>query len=375
MAAETPQDDILPTAKLKQLLGLAEKEPLSCALGLTKDKKHALLLIDKIAKPKKVKSQLEKDAKDVIDKGTVRFGRVSIDAKNDSGTVRFDVNLKEAGGTITGMIRLLRLAQYSGCVFNEITSLDNEPEEDAPASAAPAPQPTAPAAAAPPPPPPPPPPSQQPIDASALKARLTALVQRIPAALAVDPSRKEALLGLAKQAQLMLGTNNLKTATQHIDDLEKALGDTPSGGTTSPTPETGAPKPGAAVTYAKSRLAWIAARQKVSAEIAKLRAQLLTEYKEDPRSVEILDAYDTRAGNVLGGFDEKLADKLDEATNAEDAALRTKLVAEAKALIATYQQFLDGEKLIADFDENPFVPLTIRATMGATLTALSAAIH
>jgi len=356
MADTSPQDNLMPFGKLKQFLGHAEEAPRGVALALTKDRKDVLILIgDKSTKPKKVAAIMKKKAEGEFDPNLLRFGRVSFDMKNDKGTVRFDLNKNVAGGMIALTVKLMKKATYEGAVFNEVPSLEDESEEeDIPVA---------------------PPPVETPIDAAALKARLTALVQRIPAALAADPSRKEALLGLAKQAQLMLGTNNLKTATQHTDELEAALGKAPAGASV-PPPDTSAPKPaGAAVTYAKSRLAWMAARQKVGAEIAKLRAQLLTEYKDDGRSVEILDAYDTRAANVLAGFDEKLADKLDEATNAADAALRTQLVADAKALIATYQQFLDGEKLIADLDENPFVPLAIRATIGATLTALSAAIH
>jgi hypothetical protein len=200
-------------------------------------------------------------------------------------------------------------------------------------------------------------------------------VQRIPAALAADPTRKETLLGLAKQAQLMLGTNNLKTATKNTDDLEAALGPALPGISVPPPPPPPPPQTPTVVTYAKSRLAWLAARQRVVGEVAKLRGQLLAEYKDAPESVAILDAYDTRSADLLAGFDEQLADKLDEATNAEDAALRAKLVAEARAVIAAYQKHLDSENLIKDLDENPFVPLMIRATMGATLKALAAAIH
>jgi hypothetical protein len=134
-------------------------------------------------------------------------------------------------------------------------------------------------------------------------------------------------------------------------------------------------KPAGAVAYAKSRLAWLAARQKIGGEIAKLRAQLAAEYKNEPDGDEILEAYDSRVAPVMAALDEDLADKLDEATNAQDAALRQQLIADAKALIGKYQAYLDGEKLIGDLDDNPFVPLSIRTTMGATLTALAAAIH
>lgn len=365
MAESTPQDDILPLGKLKQLLGLAEKEKLSCALALTKDKKDVLLLIDKVAKPKKVATLLKKEAAGKFEGTAIRFGRVSIDAKNDPGTVRFDVNKSEAGGTIPHMVKLVKKAGYQGCVFNEVATLEQESEEDGDSQATSVP-----------PPPPPPSQAEPPIDAAALKARLTALVQRIPAVLAADPSRKDSLLAIAKQAQVMLGTNNLKSAAQSTDELEKALGKAPVGGAAPQTPPAAnGAKPAGAVTYAKSRLAWLAARQKIGGEIAKLRAQLVAEYKGEPDETEILDAYDTGVAPILAAFDEDLADKLDDATNAEDAAKRQQLIADARACIVKYQKYLDGEKMIADLDSNPFVPLTIRATLSATLSALSAAIH
>ena len=368
MADKSPQDDVLPLPKLKQMLGLAEKDKKGCALALTKDKKDILLLIDKIAKPKKVAAQLKKDAAGQFEPTSMRFGRVSIDLENDPGTVRFDLNKAEVGGTIMHMVKLVKKAGYQAAVFNEVAALESESEEDDKTDAA-----------SPPPPPPGPAPAvEQPIDAAALKARLTALVQRIPAALAADPSRKETLLSIAKQAQLMLGTNNLKAATASTDELEHALGTgsaaVPANGAADAAKTNGA-KPAGIVTYAKSRLAWLAARQRIGGDIAKLRAQLVAEYKDEPDLEDILDAYDTHVQPILSAFDEDLADKLDEATNAEDAAARAQLVADAKALIGKYQKFLDGEKLIGDLDDNPFVKLSIRTTMGTTLTALAAAIH
>ena len=39
-----------------------------------------------------------------------------------------------------------------------------------------------------------------------------------------------------------------------------------------------------------------------------------------------------------------------------------------------YAQYLTSEPLIKDLDENPFVPLSIRATVGGTISTLSKAI-
>jgi hypothetical protein len=76
----------------------------------------------------------------------------------------------------------------------------------------------------------------------------------------------------------------------------------------------------------------------------------------------------------LASLDESRADTLDAATNATDPAERARLVAEANAAMQRYQAYL-GSEIVTMLDDNPFVPLTIRATIGATLSALSRAVH
>ena len=51
-----------------------------------------------------------------------------------------------------------------------------------------------------------------------------------------------------------------------------------------------------------------------------------------------------------------------------------KLVDEAKTIIKGYSDYLASEPSISDLDDSPFVPLSIKAAMTATLAALSKAI-
>jgi hypothetical protein len=150
-----PQEALLPLAKLKPLVGLAETKPVSIAFGLTKEK-TALLLLNKTAKPKKVAAQLKSDAKASLELNSLRFGRITID-KSDPDTVRFSVNKTEVGGTITALLRLIKRTGYQGIVINPDTALQTESEDDA---EAPSDQSAPPQSAEPPPPPaePPPPP-------------------------------------------------------------------------------------------------------------------------------------------------------------------------------------------------------------------------
>ena len=137
-----------------------------------------------------------------------------------------------------------------------------------------------------------------------------------------------------------------------------------------------APAPtGREVTYAKSRLAWLATRQKVQSEMEKLRGGLIAAFEGFDIEAELHAEYTEFVAPVLATLDESLADKLDEATNATNPAGRAKLVEEAKTIIQRYQNYLAGEPVIVALDTNPVVPLTIRETLTTTLTALAQAVH
>ena len=224
------QEAIMPLPMVKRMLALAEGKPLGCAFGLTKDKKECLLLIEKTGRGKKIAAKLRTEGKELtLDPGTVRFGKVDFDLANDPGTVRFTVNRSEAGGTMITLVRLAKKAGYQGVVINVDGDLENEAEESEGEAEA-APEATGTARPVPPAPPELKPATTPPIDAQALKARLTALVQRMIARIAIEPGRKDEMTRLAKEAQLMLGTNNLRTATEKADALEAILDTAPADG-------------------------------------------------------------------------------------------------------------------------------------------------
>lgn len=129
------------------------------------------------------------------------------------------------------------------------------------------------------------------------------------------------------------------------------------------------------VMYAKSRLAWIAARKRVESDLAKLKAEIMEAFKDEGLAGEIDTAYRAEVAPVLETLDERLADALDDAVNASDPAVRAKHVAEARAIMGEYAQFLGSSKIISELDSNPFMPIAIKATIGGTLSALSKAVR
>lgn len=120
---------------------------------------------------------------------------------------------------------------YKDIVINTDSEIEDEADEQA---------------AKEPPQAPPPLPQAAPIDANALKTRITDLVKQMIPRLASEPARKNELMALAKQAQLMLGTNNFKSATAAADELEAILNSSvkpQAQAPTSPPPDQATPAP------------------------------------------------------------------------------------------------------------------------------------
>jgi hypothetical protein len=130
-----------------------------------------------------------------------------------------------------------------------------------------------------------------------------------------------------------------------------------------------------AVAYAKSRLAWLAARAEVERGIAALRQELARTFAKDGFAAELDKAYASAVSPILGTLDETLADQLDAALNATEPGERQKRVGEAQATIARYRAFVAEEAFLAGLDDNPLVPLAITKTLTSTLDGLAAAVR
>ena len=353
-----PQDDILPLPKLKQILAIAESKPLSCAFVLTKDKKECLLLIHKTAKPKKVSAMLKADAKAIMDAPSLRFGRVEIDAKNDPGTIRFTVNRAEAGGTIMTLVRLAKKAQYQGIVINASEELEEESEEETEEGSEEVKE-------SPPPPPRP--------DAAALTAKLRALMGQISTAANGNSTVQSSLISLATTATNSLRGGDLMLTAVNIGALEKAIADATN------NPQTAGPTTAegdvAGTTYTKSRRAWIAVRKQVETDLDKLRAEIVKTYEADGIGPQIDKSFRDRVAPVLQTLDERLAQKLDEATSQTDPTQRSKLVADAQQIIQEYTSFVSSSQIVTDLDTNPFAAIAIKQTVAGTLGVLAKALH
>jgi hypothetical protein len=370
-------DSIMSPGEMKPLLALSKREPVHAAIGITADG-EGIILLNKKMKSKKVLATLKAAAakeKIQLQPSTLRFGKAEVDTDYDPGMVRFFINKEAPGNMRIKLLEVVKRVPYQKVELNVDLSFEEESEDEEEG------QETASA------PPPPPPQAATRPDAGALAKELAALARRIPEVPDTDPALKARLVKLATDANVNIKTNNLNYATNFIAQLRDALRDAldaagvgigqvvpPSGQAVPPSGQPTA-EGGSVVAYAKSRLAWLAARKKVESDIETLRQRIIDTFKDDAIAPQLETSYKTKVAPVLATLDESLADTLDDATNATDPAKRAKLVADAKAIMQKYAQYLTSEPLIKDLDENPFVPLSIRATVGGTISALSKAIH
>ena len=375
-----PPQTGMEKAEMKQLLNKAAPDnPINFAFAQGKEPAFALLKMDKMKNPKACDKIIAEEFKDSKNS---RWGTLIIDPAVNSSLVRFTVN-KAVSGMAKRLTKTLKGTGYNQVeiVLEDGTLVDGAKDEEEEGEAQADGASTAPPA---PPPPPPPPPAPAPpaaaptLSLGELQKELMALVPRIAPTAGDNAALKAEWMKLAGDANGNLKANDLTLAATTI----KLLGDKLRGGaagqsSTAKAAASSAPPPGTAagaVVYAKSRLAWIAARQRMTSDIEKLRSELANTYKDAGLAAEVEKSYHSVVAPLLESLDESLADKLDDATNATDPTQRAKLVAEAREIMVRYEEALKNP-VIADLDGNPFVPLTIQKTLSATLTGLSAAIR
>ena len=128
------QDDIMPVSSLRPLLALSKHEPVSCALGITKEK-NGILLLNKLAKPKRVLADLKKQAAKIklnLDTPLLRFGHASIDSDTDPALILFTINKEPPGALRPKLLEHLKKAGFSKVEFHIDESLEADSEEETP---------------------------------------------------------------------------------------------------------------------------------------------------------------------------------------------------------------------------------------------------
>jgi hypothetical protein len=217
-------------------------------------------------------------------------------------------------------------------------------------------------------------------DAAALRwaQSLPPLRERLEAALRAQHPEASKLRALIAYAAEKVQQRDHVAALAALDRIESLLDATPPPPLSAPMSAAAAapagPRPLApAIVYTQTRLAWVATRTKVQAELRKLEAAILERYKGQlvrPQVAKSVRQFD----RVLALFDESLSDKLDGALNSADEAEKQRWHAEARTVIEKYQGYLADDPLVQALDDNPFLPVAVRATLDKTLSTLAAKI-
>lgn len=190
--------------------------------------------------------------------------------------------------------------------------------------------------------------------------RLALLQVRIDQALKAQHPDATRLGAVATFAEEKAGKQDFAAALKALDMLEKLLG------AAVPAPPAQA---GRFVHHAKARLAWLATRQRVAADLKKLEEAILLHYRDEPEGNDLaqrLRKFDT----LLLALDSSLIDTLDAALNAADMAQRAALHEQAQGILRRYAEFVRSEPLLPALDENPFLALNTHQTLLKTLQVL-----
>ncbi len=153
-----------------------------------------------------------------------------------------------------------------------------------------------------------------------------------------------------------------------------ALARQPEGPDAAPAQGSADPRAAAGPAFAKVRTAWLTARQHVESELEKLHKAIMTAYKGHGAIGDIDKSVRAKVEPVLDNLDKSLAQKLDDVTKNTDPGQHTKFVGDAKQIIERYMTYVANEPFIAAVDKNPFVPLSVGATLTRTLSALEKSI-
>jgi len=358
-ANQPASDIIMSPLEMKPLLMLSKRQPVYTAIGITGDG-EGVILLNKRMKSKRVLATLKAEAakaKIQLQPSTLRFGKAEVDTDYDPGMVRFFLNKESPGNLRLKLLTVIKRVPYQRVEVNVDPSFEDEAED-----AAEEPETSLASATGVAPPPMLP-------DAKALLGTLAQLALAIPKVAGGNAGVQNSLVALAEAAGGSLKAKDLAKAAEGIEGLRHALA------AAMEQAKAPAPSTGSVVVYAKSRLAWLAVRRKLETDMDNLRQHLLDFYQDADIAEDLDTRYGERVTPVLATLDEALADTLDAASNATDPGQRGRLVAESRAIIRRYQDFVASEEIFGELDANPFVPMAIGKTMTTTLATLAAAVH
>ncbi len=200
------------------------------------------------------------------------------------------------------------------------------------------------------------------VDANtAFKLRLTKLRDDLKEARAAGLDVPPDASAKAAEAVMAAGKRDFERANALLTEAAKLIDAAlPKDASATPSPGAGTPAPRIApeVAFTQSRLAWDEMRKRVQSELRKVETAVLDRCRGESDfatiATNIKDLY-----SVLEYLDERLIDQLDEVLNADDAAQRATLHAEARETVSEYADFVRSDEMLAAVDKNGFVAVSL----------------
>lgn len=210
-------------------------------------------------------------------------------------------------------------------------------------------------------------------DAARFMARLKALLPEIQQAeRGASPDSQQIKLQMS-EANVFARKQDFARANAVLDRVEGLLKSSPAGAAPAAAPQA-APVPGALslVKLGKARLEWIAVRSQAARDIARLKAAIELEFKDDPEQQAELAAASKRLDELVTELNEDLGNQLDAVLNARDDGQRHALAQTAQATMARFVHFVDTDEIMAELDGNEVLPdVQITAPLRAKLQAIA----
>lgn len=124
-----------------------------------------------------------------------------------------------------------------------------------------------------------------------------------------------------------------------------------------------------AVRMARGMMIWNSLRAHVDQSIHTLQ-QAIIEQTKDESDHTAIKANVGKLSTLLENLDDSLITKLAALRATSDAKAKRRLTEEARAIVRRYQNYITSDPLMADIDDNGFVPLDVRTKVDESLKAV-----
>ncbi len=332
--------------EVKALLAVARKRPVNFGLCLGSDPEDTVLVLHRMKSPEILARQAKKEGStNKIALGVVdvqgKVAHLSCAEEPPAGTAK---RLKKFLANVVKMKLAVRLVDASGNVLDEDVEeedlLADAGDEGAEAEVAEA--------------------EAEPDTASEPGAADTDLTARVQAAL----DRLKPRIAAAREANEKAGP----VLDKLIADL-RAAGEAGDGGALKqrleqivaviskvlPPAGEAAAAPISIVELGKARHEWIATREKVFADLGRMKRQIEADYADMPEAADAVNGALSRLDRLIADLNMALHDELDEVLNAEPANRPAK-AAKARATMADFAKLVKSDPIFKELDGNDILP-------------------